>query len=152
MTHVMRRYRGTGVAAIITAVLGAAALFAVSAPPASAAYGTCGSGDFCLRYFHHLTGGLYHYAGNDPNLNNDHFEVSSTNRIVGNNTVSANNRGEFGPKADVLVYTQTGYRGARDCIVRGDRGELPRNWWNSIESYRWVTPSECRAAGVIDLK
>ena len=151
MTHLMRRYRGMIAAAIVAASLGAAML-AVSAAPASAAYGKCGSGDFCLYYFHHLTGGLYHFSGSDPNLNNDHFEGSSTGRIVGNNTVSASNRGEFGPKADVLIYTKTGYRGARDCIVRGDSGELPGNWFNSIESYRWVTPSECRANGVINLK
>ena len=45
-----------------------------------------------------------------------------------------------------------GYRGARDCIRNGDRGVLPRNRWNSIESYRWVNRSECTANGIVDLQ
>jgi hypothetical protein len=45
-------------------------------------------------------------------------------------------------------------RGARrnpTCIRLGDWDTLPRNWWNNIESYRWVSDSECEAAGPISL-
>jgi hypothetical protein len=36
-------------------------------------------------------------------------------------------------------------------IRLGTSGTLPRNWWNNIESYRWVTNRECEAAGPISL-
>ena len=138
-------------AAVVAALLGAAAVFAVCAQPASAAYGRCDPGEFCLFRDSTLRGAIYHFSGSDSNLNNDHFEVASRNEIVGNNTFSVWNLGIPDPKSDVVVYTETGYRGADACIRRGENGQLPRNWWRSIESYRWVTPSACIAAGVITL-
>jgi hypothetical protein len=38
-----------------------------------------------------------------------------------------------------------------DPNLDNDRYTLPRNWWNNIESYRWVTNRECEAAGPISL-
>ena len=28
---------------------------------------------------------------------------------------------------------------------------MPRNWWNSIESFRWVTRAQCVKAGILRL-
>jgi hypothetical protein len=42
-------------------------------------------------------------------------------------------------------------RGARNCIFINDEGQLPREWWNNIESYRWVTRSACLKAGPLPL-
>lgn len=138
--------------AALAALLGAATLLAVSAAPAAATYGKCDRGDFCLFYDGFENHGIYHFAGDDPNLLNDRFEAYNTDEIVGNNTLRAWNNGYAGALGDVLIYTMTGYRGARDCIRTGDRGNLPENWWNSIESYRWVSRSVCNANGVIDLQ
>jgi hypothetical protein len=66
--------------------------------------------------------------------------------------MSALNSGVPAAKSDVLIYTMTRYRGASACIVRGDRGELPVNWWNTIESYRWVTRNTCNLHVRIDLR
>ena len=56
-------------------------------------------------------------------------------------------------KRDVLVYTMSRYRGASDCIKRGDEGLLPINWLEHDRSpHRWVTRGSCNAAGVIDLR
>jgi Peptidase inhibitor family I36 len=136
---------------LITVLLGVAALLSISTAPASAAYGKCSRGEFCLYYSGLEYNGIYHFSGSDWNLNNDLFE-QNTDQVVGNNTLMAWNRGRSGAIADVLVYTETGGRGARDCIVQGDRGVMPRNWWNSIESYTWVNRASCRAHGIIDLK
>jgi Peptidase inhibitor family I36 len=135
----------------IILLLAAAVLFSISTAPASAAP-TCGPGEFCLYYDGLEYNGIYHNSGSDSNLNNDRFEGRNTNHIVGNNTLSAWNRGHSGAVADVLVYTETNGRGARDCIIQNDRGVMPRNWWNSIESYAWVNRATCRANGIIDLK
>ena len=52
-----------------------------------------------------------------------------------------------GPKDDVIIYSRPRWQGASDCIRRGEFGALPRNWWNNVESYQWVTDGECKAAG-----
>ena len=52
-----------------------------------------------------------------------------------------------GPKDDVIIYSRPHWQGASDCIRQGEFGALPRNWWNNVESYRWVTDRECKAAG-----
>jgi hypothetical protein len=98
-----------------------------------------------------MTGGIYEFSGNDPNLDNDHFEVTYTNEFVGNNTYSVWNFGMPDPKSDVVIYSAAFYRGADACVRRGESGQLPRSWWTTVESYRWVTPKACLRAGVIHL-
>jgi hypothetical protein len=137
-------------ATAIAALLGATAL--LSAAPASAGYGRCGSGDFCLFFNARPADGVYHFGGSDSNLGNDRFEGAHSNQTVANNALYAWNNALPTTKRDVLVYTMSRYRGASDCIKRGDEGLLPINWWNTIESYRWVTRASCNAAGVIDLR
>jgi hypothetical protein len=99
MTHVRTRLR----AAAAAALLGAAALLAVSAAPVSATYGKCDPGDFCLYYDGFDNHGIFHFAGDDPNLNNDRFEAYNTDEIVGNNTLRAWNKGHATARADVLI-------------------------------------------------
>jgi len=152
MTHVTTRSRRIVMAAIVAALLGATALLSVSPAPASAAPSRCGSGDFCLFFNARPANGTYHFGGSDSNLNNDRFEGAHSNQTVGNHALYAWNNALPDAKSDVLIYTMTRYRGASDCIRRGDEGLLPINWWNTIESYRWVKPGTCTAAGVIDLR
>jgi hypothetical protein len=58
----------------LAALLGAALLIGSSASSASAAYGRCGAGDFCMWYGHGFGGGIYHFSGSDFNLHDDRFE------------------------------------------------------------------------------
>jgi Peptidase inhibitor family I36 len=137
----------------VIAALGLAASLSVS--PAPAAIHDCPKGEFCLYFNHDSNGGFYHFAGSDPNLNNDLYKGGDTGETVGDTARAAENNGRPGKFMDVIVYGRTRYRGPRDCIQgglrQGDAGRLPRNWWNNIESYRWVTRSECEAAEIIDL-
>jgi hypothetical protein len=139
--------RRTLVAVLAAAALGVAAYMAAAPATASAAYGVCGAGDFCLYWATGEYGGLYHYGGSDGNLDNDHFEGAHTDQIVGNNTESVWNHGVSDPSGynDVLVYRGAGPSGAAACIPLGARGDLPTSWWNDIEGYKWVTRATCNA-------
>src|SRR5918992_1598978 len=131
MPQLTARAPGRGaILAILAALVGATAALAVSTPTASATYGRCDPGDFCLYSDSAQVEGIYQYPGSDPNLNNDRFERGDRNQIVG-------------------IYTEEGYEGADACIPRAENGQVPRNWWRSIESYRWVTWRACVAAGII---
>ena len=108
MTHVITR-RIT-LFALVGALLAADALTSVNPAEAakpkakSAAYGVCGAGDFCLYYLYNRAGGLYHFGGSDSNLNNDHFENAAVpSAWVGNNTMSAWNRGVSDPSTSTCV-------------------------------------------------
>lgn len=114
MTRVITASRHLAIAVAAAALLGAAALLLLSPTPASAARHPCPPSEFCLYFNEDANGGHYHYAGSDPNLDNDHYEGEDTGEIVG----------------DTSRYAY---------------------WWNNIESYRWATDRECRAAGVINL-
>ena len=134
----------------LAALLGAALLIGTSTSNASAAYGVCGKGDFCLWFGHDQLGGIYHFGGSDPNLHNDRFERIQTTAIVGNNTASARNKGvnDPGGRIDVLVYDRPGsgsQGGAVACIRRGAAGDLPTFWANRISAYKWVTRATCNA-------
>ncbi len=112
--------------------------------PKSAAYGVCGAGDFCLYYLYNRAGGLYHFGGSDSNLNTDHFENAAVpSAWVGNNTMSASNRGvsDSSGLIDVLVYTGANRTGAAACVRQGASGNLRETFRNQIESYEWVTRS-----------
>ena len=133
----------------VAALLGVAAWLSISASPASAAFHSCPTSEFCLYFNEDANGGFYHFEGNDRNLNNDRYEGGDTGETVGDTPRYATNHGSGTRQSDVIVYGRPRYKGARDCIKKGDSGELPRNWWNNIESYRWVSRSECRKAGVL---
>ena len=149
MFHVIARPRRTVMVTAVAALLGVAAMLSISASPASAKFRSCPTSDFCLYFNEDANGGMYHFEGNDRNLNNDRYEGQDTGETVGDTSRYATNHGSGPRQSDVIVYGRPGYQGARDCIQKGDSGELPRNWWNNIESYRWVSRSECRQAGVI---
>jgi hypothetical protein len=151
MIQVIRGSRRIVIAAVAAALLGGTALLSVSPPPASAQRHPCGKGEFCLYFNEDANGGYYHFEGSDPNLDNDHYEGGDTGEIVGDTSRYAFNAGIAGPKDDVVIYGLPRYKGANACIRLGTWGTLPRNWWNNIESYRWVTNSECEAAGPISL-
>ena len=138
--------------AVLAALIGATAVLAVSAPTASATYGRCDPGDFCLYSDTAQVEGIYQNPGSDPNLNNDRYERKDRNQIVGNTSYSAFNAGLPDKYSSVAIYTEEGYRGWDACIPRWENGQLPRNWWNSIESFQWVNRATCRAHGIIDLK
>jgi hypothetical protein len=150
MTLFSTRPRRFVLAALASAVIGAATLLALSPPKASAG-GLCGEGQFCLLRDLSLHDGLYRFAGSDSNLNNDRFEINHTNTIVGNASTAAWNRGTPAALDDVIVYHETGWRLPIGCIKRGHNGQLPLKFFQKIESYQWVTDSACRAAGVIYL-
>jgi hypothetical protein len=137
--------------AILAALVGTTAMLAVSTPSASGTYGRCDPGDFCLYSDTAQVEGIYQNPGSDPNLNNDHYERKDRNQIVGNTSYSAFNLRIPDARSSVAIYTEEGYTGADACIPRGENGQLPRNWWKSIESYRWVTWHQCVAAGIIRL-
>jgi hypothetical protein len=149
MTHVIRAVptpsRRTAVAVLAAALLGLAALMTTSAGSASAATGSCNSGEFCMWYLTGGTGGLYEFSGSDSNLNDDHFENADESAIVGNNTESVRNFGHSDPNGlvDVVVYDGTGYTGAGLCVKQGGVKTLPTSWFNRIESYKWVTAATC---------
>jgi hypothetical protein len=137
--------------AVLAALVAATAVLAGSTATASATYGRCDPGDFCLYSDTAQVEGIYENPGSDPNLNNGHYERKDRNQIVGNTSYSAFNLGIPDVRSSVAIYTEQGYAGADACIPRGENGQLPRNWWRSIESYRWVTWSQCVAAGIIRL-
>ena len=137
-------------AALIAALLGAAALLSVSPAPASASYGNCDHGDFCLYYLGNAdpAGGIYHFGGSDSSLFNDRFERNHTNTIVANHAASAWNNGNPATKDDVIIYGPSGDA----CIRRMDKGLLPLDtWFDKVTSYKWATNAQCSAAGVINL-
>jgi hypothetical protein len=150
MTVISARPRRYALAALVSAVIGAAILLALSPPKASAG-GLCGEGDFCLLYNGNLANGLYRFGGSDSNLNNDRFKHNHTNMIVGFNTTAAWNRGLRGALDDVIIYDKPGWRVPFGCIRRGHNGQLPLEAFHRVSSYRWVSNRACRAAGVIDL-
>jgi hypothetical protein len=145
MIHVIRGSRRIVIAAA-AALIGCAALLSLSATPASA-IPQCKKGEFCLYVNADANGGIYQFDRSDRNLNDNRYDVFNLDVTVGNTARNAYNNGKARPKDDVVVYTGQGWRGANDCIQRGEFGPLPRNWWNNIESYKWVTDSECEAAG-----
>ena len=157
MIHVLRSSRRIVAAAAAAALLGSAALLSGSPglgpAPASAAMHECPGGNFCLYFNEDANGGIYRNDGSDSNLNNDFYEEEDEFEIVGNTARNAYNNGYLGPTdlVNVLIYGGRSWTGPRDCIRFGDFGPLPRNWWNNIESYRWVNDSECKANGVINL-
>jgi hypothetical protein len=134
-------------ALVAVALIGGAALLTLSVAPASAEIPTCEQAQFCLYVNADANGGIYRNDGSDVNLNNDRYEVHNLDIKVGNTARNAYNNGKPAFRDDVIIYAGTNYRGANDCIKRGEFGALPRNWWNNIESYRWVTDKECAAAG-----
>jgi Peptidase inhibitor family I36 len=150
MTQVMKGSRRIVIAAVAAALLGGA-LLSISAAPASAARHPCGQGEFCLYFNEDANGGYYHSKGSDPNLDNDHYEGGDTGEIVGDTSRYVSNNGVPANKSDVIIYGLPGYRGARNCIFINDKGQLPHEWWNNIESYRWVTRTECLKAGPLPL-
>lgn len=154
MNYVITPSRRIVAAAVAAALLGGAALLFSSPTPASAAMHECPGSNFCLYFNEDANGGIYRNDGSDSNLNDDFYEEEDTGEIVGDTSRNAFNNGSLGPGQDhydVLIYGGPSWTGPRDCIQFGDFGPLPRNWWNNIESYRWVTHSECTANGVIDL-
>jgi hypothetical protein len=155
MIDVMRRPGRAMIVAALAGLLGATAWLATSPPPAAAAHHPCGEGEFCLYFNEDANGGYYHFTGSDPNLDNDHYEGGDLGEIVGDTPRYVWNNGEPGPRDDVVVYGLPHYKGADACIRLDTRGVLPgvrpENWWNNIESYRWVANAECERAGVIGL-
>jgi hypothetical protein len=154
MTHLTKHPRRALVAATIATLLGAAALLALSPAPASAGYGSCDPGDFCLYYLGNSdpAGGIYHFGGSDSTLRNDRFERNHTDTIVANNAASAWNNGNPATRDDVIIYSSVGHTGRHACIRRMDKGLLPLGtWFDKVQSYKWATDAECRAAGVINL-
>jgi hypothetical protein len=151
MSHLIARPRRIVMAAAIAALLGAAALLTVSPSPAEAVFRKCPKSEFCLYFNEDANGGIYHFAGSDSNLNNDRYEGEDTGETVGNTSRYAHNNGVLGQKSNVIVYDRPQGKGARGCIPRRAKGKLPRNWWNKIESYRWVTQAQCAKVGIIKL-
>ena len=151
MIQVIRGSRRIVIAAVAAALLGGTALLSVSPAPASARAHPCGKGEFCLYFNEDANGGYYHSKGSDPNLDNDRYKGGDTGETVGDTARYAFNAGVPGPKDDVVIYGLPRYKGADACIRLDTWGTLPRNWWNNIESYRWVTNSQCEAAGPISL-
>ena len=155
MFHVIVRPRRIVMAFAIAALLGGAALLSLPPAPAPAAFHDCPRGAFCLYFNEDGNGGFYHFTGSDPNLNNDRYKGGDTGETVGDTARYAENDGVPAKRQDVIVYGRTRYRGARDCIRGGlrvgDAGRLPRNWWNNIESFRWVTRAQCVKAGILRL-
>ncbi len=154
MIHALRSSRRIVAVAAAAALLGGGAALSGSPAPASAAMHECPGGNFCLYFNEDANGGIYRNAGSDSNLNDNFYEEEDEFEIVGNTARNAYNNGYIGggeDHYDVLIYGGRSWTGPRDCIQFGDFGPLPRNWWNNIESYRWVTRSECLANGVIYL-
>jgi hypothetical protein len=141
-------------AALIAALLGAAALLTLGSAPASASYGKCDPGDFCLYWAAQVNPayGIYHFGGSDSDLRNDRFERNHTNEIVANDAAAAWNNGGPAAKDDVIIYQLPGWHGTDACLTRGTRGFLPfEAWANKVQSYKWATDAQCRAAGILNL-
>ena len=143
--------RRTIVAAALAALFAAAALLTISPSPAAAAHYNCHEGEFCLYFNDDANGGYYHYEFSDSNLDDDEYEGADKGETVGDTARYVQNNGEPGPKDDVIVYGLPAYKGADACIRRDTWGPLPRNWWNNIESFRWVMQAGCAKAGIIRL-
>jgi len=148
--------RRTGIAALVSVLLGVASFTVLFTGTASAATGTCDPGEFCMWWSFSYTGGLYEYApGLAVLMTVFLFSLAGipplagawANEYVTNNTESVWNRGLSDPNGyiDVVVYdgTGTGYTGAGLCVVQGRKANLPTSWLNRISSYRWVTASTC---------
>jgi hypothetical protein len=151
MTLISTRPRRFAAAALLSAVIGAATLLSLSPPNASAGYGQCRPGDFCLLWDLSIGAGIYHNSGSDWNLNNDRFERNHTHTRVGNRTTAAANFGHRGAYDDVIVYDETGGHRPFGCIKRGHNGQLPLAMFSRIESFQWASNSACKAVGVIYL-
>jgi hypothetical protein len=142
-------------ALMTAALLSAAAFIAVSPGKASATYGVCGAGDFCLHYSYRQSGGLYHFSGSDSNLGNDHYEGGASNLTVGGNAESAWNNGRATSNGhdDVIVYAGRNWTGRAGCIWLGQKGNLAGGLVNNVHSHRWVTPATCnRFPTALDLR
>ena len=113
MTFLPTHPRRLLAAAAIATLVGVASFLSLSTAPASADYGRCAPGDFCLYWNANATpsGGIYHFSGNDSNLRNDRFEVNHTNTLVANNSASAWVNGYAAARDDVIVYRSTGWGG-----------------------------------------
>ena len=151
MPRIVGGPRRLAIAIATAALLGAAALLSVPPTPASAEVHACADGEFCLYFNENANGGYYHFVGSDSNLDNDHYEGGDLGEVVGDTSRFVWNNGKPGPKDDVVIYGLPGYKGADACIRLDSLGTLPRNWWNNIESYRWVNNARCEAAGVMSL-
>jgi hypothetical protein len=152
MIHAITRSRRIVIAFAVAALLGGTALLlSLSAAPASATVHGCPQGEFCLYFNEDANGGFYHFAGSDPNLDNDRYKGGDNGETVGDTSRYVWNNGVPENKGDVIIYGLPGYRGARDCIFINSKGQLPHEWWNNIESYRWVTRTECIKAGPLPL-
>jgi hypothetical protein len=144
----IRTSPGRTVAAVACAVLLGLAVWLTASPaPALAAHHPCPRAEFCLYFNDDANGGYYHFEHSDSNLDNDLYEGGDLGEIVGDTSRYVWNNGVEDERSDVIVYGLPGFKGAADCVRRGERGTLPRNWWNNIESYRWVTRDECASAG-----
>jgi hypothetical protein len=112
---------------------------------ASAGYGRCDPGEFCLYYSVNRTGGVYNFSGSDRNLYNDRYEGAHTHTVVANTSISVWNRGvaDASGKTDVIVYSGLASDSARRCIPRGAWGDLDNLWWQEIDGYEWVTRARC---------
>jgi hypothetical protein len=150
MTAISTRPRRIALTALVSAVIGAVILLA-SSPPEASARDLCAKGEFCLLYNGNLANGLYRFSGSDSNLNNDRFVHNHTNMIVGFNTTAAWNRGRPAALDDVIIYDRPGWRTPFGCIKRDHDGQLPLEAFHRVSSYRWVSDSACRAAGVLRL-
>jgi hypothetical protein len=148
MTITSTRSRRFVLAALVSTLIGAATLLALS-PPDASARDLCARGEFCLLYNGKLANGLYRFSGSDSNLNNDRFVHNHTNMIVGFNTTAVWNRGRPGPLDDVIIYDRPGWRTPFGCIRRDQNGQLPLEAFHRVSSYRWVSDSACRAAGIL---
>jgi hypothetical protein len=135
----------SALAVLAAALIGVAALLASSPGKASAAASKCNPGDFCLHYGYGLSGGLYHFNGNDSNLDNDRFESGAVNVTVGDSAESAENNGRASDSGhdDVVVYTGRNFKGQGACLRLGQKGDLRGGFVNNVQSYRWVTPATC---------
>ena len=125
-----RSLRNTTMALMAAALLSAAAFMAVSPGKASATYGVCGAGDFCLHYSYGQSGGLYHFSGSDSNLDNDHFEGGAPNLTVGGNAESARNNGRATSSGTTMSSSTRGAPGRAALVASGlaRRATSPVGW------------------------
>ncbi len=135
----------TRVIRLAVGLLAAVALIGVAPQAASATYGVCGSGEFCVFQNADTTGGMYHFSGSDNNLNNDRFEGEATWLTVGNRTRSAWNHGNWQSNGvnHVLVYTGPNRTGTVGCVLFNTYGSFVYPFAGNVESYRWVNRATC---------
>jgi hypothetical protein len=149
MTYLTKYSLRTVIVTAVAGLLAGLALLSVSPSRSEAAVYPCVPNEFCLYFNEDGNGGRYSYEFSDANLNNDKYEGGDTGETVGNTARYVWNNGKRGPKDDVVIFSQPGYKGADACIRLQIEGVLPRNWWNNIESFRWATNAECEKAGDI---